>query len=201
MLGADYILSVDPAHEIASDILNNGADRLLLLFSKASRADWLWFEAVLAYDNCRMPEAMIRAGMRLDRPDVADCGMRAMRWVFARQAAPEGHFRPVGSESFGRDYVLPMPFDQQPVEIWAAIDGAAAAFDASGDPIWLVHAQCAYDWFGGKNDRGIAVGDPVSGSCHDGINPRGVNFNEGAESVLSYQLATCAMRELASRIG
>jgi hypothetical protein len=43
----------------------------------------------------------------------------------------------------------------------------------------------------------VAVGDPLSGTCRDGINPRGLNRNEGAESVLAYQLATCTMRDLA----
>ncbi len=84
----------------------------------------------------------------------------------------------------------PRPFDQQPVEAWAAIDGASAAFDATGDACWLAHANRAFAWFAGANDRGVAVADPLTGSCHDGINPRGLNLNEGAESVLAYQLAT-----------
>jgi hypothetical protein len=43
------------------------------------------------------------------------------------------------------------------------------------------------------------VGDLATGSCHDGINPRGLNLNEGAESVLAYQLATCALRDLLAK--
>jgi hypothetical protein len=57
-------------------------------------------------------------------------------------------------------------------------------------------ARCAYDWFGGSNERGVAVGDPVTGSCQDGINPRGLNLNKGAKSVLAYQHMTIAMRNL-----
>jgi len=83
------------------------------------------------------------------------------------------------------------------VEAWAAIDACIAAFDANGDMMWLDDARRAYDWFSGANDRGIAVGDPQTGTCHDGINPRGVNLNEGAESVLAWQLATCGMRRIA----
>ena len=64
------------------------------------------------------------------------------------------------------------------------------------DAIWLSHASLAYGWFSGDNDRGCAVGDPLTGTCHDGINPRGLNLNEGAESVLAWQLATCAMRDM-----
>ena len=201
MLGSDYLLGVDPGLSDATAILSDGAERLLALFSQVRRADWPWFETVLAYDNCRLPEAMIRAGIRLDRADFTACGLDALGWIIARQCSPSGHFRPVGSDSFGREFDAPRPFDQQPIEIWAAIDGCAAAYDATDDPIWLSHASLAYDWFAGGNDRGMALGDPLSGTCCDGINPRGINLNEGAESVLAYQLATCAIRELVRTSG
>lgn len=200
MLGADYILRIDPSNEDAARILSRGATRLLAHYDDARKPGWLWFENLLAYDNCRLAEAMIRAGVRLERSDITRSGLEAMTWVFAQQTAPSGNFRPVGSEGFGRDYEMPMPFDQQPVEIWAAIDGAAAAFDITGDPMWFVQAQRAYDWFGGANDRGVVVADPVTGTCRDGINPRGLNLNEGAESVLAYQLSTCAMQSLAAKL-
>jgi glycosyltransferase involved in cell wall biosynthesis len=196
MLGADHMLAADRGHEGASAVLNDGADRLLWLFGQIHRPDWPWFEASLAYDNCRLPEALIRAGMRLGRSDATACGIEALRWLVALQIGPTDQFRPVGSDSFGHDFAAPRPFDQQPVEVWAAIDACAAAFDATDDAIWLSYARLAYAWFAGSNDRGVAVGDPLTGTCRDGINPRGLNLNEGAESVLAYQLATCAMRDL-----
>lgn len=199
MLGADYLLDSDPAHAAAATVLHTGSQRLLGLFRQVSRAKWPWFESVLAYDNCRLPEALIRAGLRHDRADLTDCGIAALRWIMQQQLAPTGHFRPVGSDSFGRDYTAPRPFDQQPVEVWAAIDACAAAWDATGDAAWLDQARRAYAWFAGANDRGLAVGDPLTGTCHDGLNPRGLNRNEGAESVLAYQLATCALRDMLAR--
>jgi glycosyltransferase involved in cell wall biosynthesis len=196
MLGANYMLAADAGHEAAKSILSDGADRLLSLFAQVRRPDWPWFETRLAYDNCRLPEAMIRAGMRLGRPDLMDCGLEALRWIVACQISPAGHFRPIGSDSFGHDFAAPHPFDQQPVEVWAAIDACATALDATGEEIWLSHVRLAYAWFAGGNDRGLAVGDPLTGTCRDGINPRGLNLNEGAESVLAFQLASCAMRDL-----
>ena len=201
VLGADYILTANPSHEIARTILGNGAERLHSLLTRAHQPDWPWFETVLAYDNCRLPEAIIRAGVRLGRAELIDCGIETLRWINSHQTATAGHFRPVGSDSFGRECEAPLPFDQQPVEIWAAIDAAAAAFDVTGDAVWLIHAQRAYDWFSGRNDRGIAIADPLTGTCHDGLNPRGLNLNEGAESVLAYQLATSAIRAFSIKVG
>jgi hypothetical protein len=40
----------------------------------------------------------------------------------------------------------------------------------------------------------VAVADVKRGGCYDGLHARGPNRNQGAESVLSYQLALCAMR-------
>jgi glycosyltransferase involved in cell wall biosynthesis len=201
MLGAHYVMAADDRHEVAERILAEGADRLLALYNHVSSPDWRWFETRLAYDNCRLSEAMIRAGLRLGRNDMTDCGIATLRWISNAQVAPAGHFRPVGSDSFGKERELPRPFDQQPVEIWAAIDACTAASVATGDPIWHVHAKRAYNWFSGSNDRGKIVGIPCTGSCHDGINPRGLNLNEGAESVLAYQLATCAMRDIIAKLG
>jgi glycosyltransferase involved in cell wall biosynthesis len=200
MLGADYILAEQPEHRVAMQIVETGANRLADLYARVAEPDWHWFETSLAYDNCRLSEAMIRAGMRLGRPDITDCGIESLRWITHAQIAPAGHFRPVGSNSFGQMNELPMPFDQQPVEIWAAIDAASAAYDVTGDAIWFDHAKRAYDWFSGLNDRGVIVGDPVSGTCRDGLNPRGVNLNEGAESVLAYQLSTTAMRDFIAKM-
>ena len=199
MLGADYRLATRPDHEMAHKILDDGATWLLSLLNNVRKADWVWFETLLAYDNCRLPEALIRAGLRLGRNDAAKAGFETLNWITALQTSPAGHFRPVGSDSFGHERMDPRPFDQQPVEAWAAIDACAAAFDASGDGKWIKHAGAAYRWFGGANDRGFAVGDPATGTCCDGINPHGLNLNEGAESVLSYQLATIAIRVLLAR--
>lgn len=199
MLGADYILATDAGHPVAQSILHAGAEFLAKRLSDTRRTDWPWFESVLAYDNCRMPEALIRAGLRLERADFAQTGLETLGWILDLQTSQTGHFRPVGSDSFGHEYAAPRPYDQQPVEAWAAIDGASAAFDATGDPSWIAHATRAYAWFSGTNDRGIAVADPLTGSCHDGINPRGLNLNEGAESLLAYQLARCGIERLTSR--
>ena len=201
MLGADYLLSADEHNILAMQILQEGAERLTSLHAAAARADWIWFEPVLAYDNCRLPEAMLRAGVRLERADLIACGLETLRWINDVQIAKRGHYRPVGSNSFGNAHELPRPFDQQPVEIWAAIDAASAAYDVTADDIWLSHAQRAYDWFAGGNDRGVVVADPVSGTCRDGINPRGLNLNEGAESVLAYQHATYAIRDFVAKAG
>ncbi len=162
----------------------------------ARRADWCWFESVLAYDNARLPEALIRAGIALDHNEFVVRGLETLTWLNDRQRAKDGHFRAIGSDSFGRAYADPLPFDQQPLEAWATTDACAAAWAATHDGHWLHQADAAYRWFLGDNDLGLPLADPATGECFDGLMPTGLNLNQGAESVISFHMATIAISRL-----
>lgn len=198
MLGCIEALRANPTHSAARESLRHGGELLASLLNEARRPDWAWFEAMLSYDNPRLSQALIGAGQVLGREDWTQSGLSSLRFIARQQVSAQGHFRPVGSETFGRAYEN-MPFDQQPLEAWAAVDAAAAAFAATGDATWVRHAETAYRWFLGGNDRGEVLGDIVSGRCRDGVTPQGVNLNCGAESILAFQLAHYAMVALAQR--
>jgi hypothetical protein len=48
----------------------------------------------------------------------------------------------------------------------------------------------------GDNDLQIALYDPASGGCRDGLHPDRANENQGAESTLSFLMALLEMRRL-----
>ena len=64
-----------------------------------------------------------------------------------------------------------------------------AAFEATGDEAYLVLQRKAFNWFLGANDQGCALFDFTTQGCSDGLGANGVNFNQGAESLVSYTLA------------
>lgn len=200
LIGAAHRLAADPSHEASRALIAKSGQFLMALLDRSRRPDWAWFETMLAYDNARLPEALIRAGTLLDQPKMIEAGLEALQWVIDQQMAPDRHFRPVGTDGFGLSYQAPMPFDQQPLEAWATIDACAIAYKASGSRKWIEAAQIAYAWYCGGNDRGLAIGDVESGSCFDGLNPQGVNVNSGAESVLAFQLASVSIRTLLNQI-
>lgn len=197
MLAACENLAARPRHGVSLELVEAGAERLNSLSAKSSR-DWRWFEPVLAYDNARLCQALIEAGRVLGRRNLVDKGLDTLSWLSARQLSANGNFRPVGSESFGRENDQ-RPFDQQPLEAWASIDAASAAYRATRNPAWLEYAQIAWNWFLGDNDRGAAIADLDTGRCWDGLTPRGVNRNSGAESILAFQLAYHSMNTFASQ--
>lgn len=199
MLGAAAMLDARPGHAPSQQILAQFGDQLAALLDTARRPEWRWFEIVLAYDNARLPEAMIRAGLALDRPDFTAIGLDTLDWIVSQQTSPEGRFRAVGTESFGRVYSDPLPFDQQPLEAQATVDACAAAFDATRDTRWLAEADRAYRWYLGANDLDLPLASPADGGCFDGLHPSGINRNQGAESILALQLSSCAISALSKR--
>lgn len=192
ILGALARLEVTPAHADSLTLLRRHGATLMALVQANRRPDWRWFEIMLAYDNARLPEALIRMGAHLDDSDMITAGLDTLEWIGTKQRTPKGHFRPVGTESFGLAHTEPAQFDQQPLDAWAMIDACAAAVEVDDDPRWSALAERAYRWFLGDNDLGRSMLSTASGECFDGLNPVGVNLNHGAESVLAWHLARAA---------
>ena len=97
------------------------ADRLMSGLRSVETPDWQWFEESLAYDNARLPQALIVTGMATQTPGYVDAGLRSLRWLMTQQTTSTGCFRPVGTASFGEIRKPPRAFDQQPVEATATI--------------------------------------------------------------------------------
>ncbi|WP_419809840.1 glycosyltransferase [Sphingomonas sp.] len=196
MLGAAAMLEARPGHELSLAILRRFPDTHLALLAEARRPEWQWFEIVLAYDNARLPQALIAAGRTLGRPELTECGLATLQWICDKQTSPEGRFRAVGTESFNRPYGEPLKFDQQPLEAQATVDACIEAYRATGDAKWVAEAERAYGWFMGQNDLELPLASAEDGGCFDGLMPTGLNRNQGAESILALQLASCAISGL-----
>jgi glycosyltransferase involved in cell wall biosynthesis len=185
---------------VGGDVLANRlrcllADRLMSLISVTETKDWIWFEDSLAYDNARLPQALIQTGLTTHTPPYVKQGLRSLRWLMSLQTTSSNHFRPVGTESFGRLHQKPEAFDQQPVEASATISACFAAWRAENVTEWPAGAMRAFGWFLGQNDLQTALIDPNTGGCSDGLHRDRPNENKGAESVLSYLLGLVEIRE------
>ncbi|MDO6413155.1 glycosyltransferase family 4 protein [Sphingomonas sp. BIUV-7] len=199
LLGAEAVLEAHPDHAVALRLVEEFSDRLWRRLRLGRREGWIWFEAVLAYDNARLPEALMLGGRRLGNKVMLDDATAAFEWLDGQQTNAAGQFRAVGTDSFWRAYEAPLPFDQQPLEAWATVDAALVAHDITGDARWLETARRAYAWYLGDNDLGLPMATPADGGCYDGLMSNRVNLNQGAESILAYQFACAAMTRAAAR--
>jgi hypothetical protein len=177
------------------------ADRLSSILSAGETADWVWFEDELAYDNARLPQALIVTGTSTGIAAYTAAGLRSLRWLMTLQTTDMGFFRPIGSQSFGDKRSRPCAFDQQPLEATATISACLAAWRADGDLEWKADAEQAFEWFLGSNDLSISLVDVEIGSCCDGLHPNRANENRGGESVVSYLLGLAEIRNFARAAG
>src|SRR5580698_1355819 len=196
LLGLDAYCTLAIGDVLANRLRRLLADRLMSLMAATESKDWIWFEDLLAYDNARLPQALIQTGLTTHTPAYVEVGLRSLRWLNALQTASSGHFRPVGSKSFGRLRQKPEAFDQQPVEASATISACLAASRVDDSAEWPIEAMRAFEWFLGENDLKTALTDAETGSCLDGLHPDRSNENKGAESVLSYLLSLVEIRQL-----
>ena len=173
------------------------ADRLILIFDAVATKDWVWFEDGLAYDNARLPQALIGAGMATKTSRYLDVGLRSLRWLVTQQTSPKGQFRPVGTSGFGDKRRPPHAFDQQPLEAAATIAACFTAWRADHDIEWKAEAARVFAWFLGSNDLSVSLVDLETGSCRDGLHPDRPNENRGGESAVSYLLGLCEIRQIA----
>ncbi|MGZ3409050.1 MAG: glycosyltransferase family 4 protein [Xanthobacteraceae bacterium] len=188
LLGLDAFCTKVSADADANRLRLLLADRLLASLAAAETKDWIWFEDVLAYDNARLSQALIQTGVATESSAYVDSGVRTLRWLMSLQTTSLGHFRPVGTSSYGRRRRPPEMFDQQPVEASAAISACIVAWHADGGAEWPAGAMRAFSWFIGENDLRASLIDPDTGSCLDGLHPDRPNENKGAESALAYLL-------------
>jgi hypothetical protein len=196
LLGLDTYCTLFRDDAFASRVRRLLADKLMVRFADAQTKDWCWFEDMLAYDNARLPQALLTTGLTTGTPAYVETGLKSLRWLMVHQTSPEGCFRPVGTKSFGGARSNPLPFDQQPIEAAATISACLAARRAEDLPEWPAAARRAFGWFLGENDLKASLVDPITGGCCDGLHPDRVNENKGAESAISYLVGLTEIRWL-----
>jgi hypothetical protein len=195
LLGIQHFLAAFPGDGQARRAESLLAGRLHGQYLRAGGPDWPWFEDRLTYCNARLPQALIRCGARTGRQDWLEAGLRALAWLAEIQTGADGRFAPIGCNGFFTRGQPRARFDQQPVEACATVSAALDAGAASGDPRWRERARAAFGWFLGRNQHGLALYDPRTGGCRDGLRAHCANQNQGAESTLSFLLALVEMRQ------
>jgi glycosyltransferase involved in cell wall biosynthesis len=197
LLGLQEYLDSFPGDRAALGASDALANRLLNSYRAHRTDDWKWFENGLAYSNARLPQALMRAGMRAGNEEMLSAGLEALDWLATLQRCEaKGHFVPIGSEGFYARTTEKARFDQQPVEACAQVSACLQAYRATGKGRWRKEAWCAFNWFLGDNDLQIALYDPATGGCRDGLHPDRANENQGAESTLSFLMALLEMRQM-----
>jgi glycosyltransferase involved in cell wall biosynthesis len=157
-----------------------------------------WFEPMLTYDNARLPQALLAGGDRLAKPSIVDLGLSTLDW-YSSQVGLHGTdpvLRLVGNR-WRRHGDPPVgdEGDEQPLDATATVEALLEALRVTGDQRYARLAGRAFMWFHGLNRAGVALYDPGTAGCRDGLSVVSASVNQGAESTLAYFQALLAMAE------
>jgi glycosyltransferase involved in cell wall biosynthesis len=181
---------------VAAQMRDTLTKRLIDLYEANSSEDWPWFENIVTYANAALPHVLILSGRWADNPRAFEIGLKSLRWLMAVQKSPHGHFRPIGSNGFYPRGGKPAEYDQQPIEAHCSVSACLEAYRSTNDATWHEEARLAFEWFLGRNDLGLALYNPATGGCCDGLHIDRVNLNQGAESTLAYLMSLSEMELL-----
>jgi hypothetical protein len=201
LLGLQAYLQAEPDHGPTLELRDRYAVKLFEAYRSHATDDWPWWEDLVTYDNAKLPHALLLTGPAMDRPDLTEAGLTSLRWLLDQQTEAGDDGRPqlsiIGNDGWLRRGQARARFDQQPLEAYALVDACllAARVETDEDPraSWERAARLCFDWFLGRNDLGQPLFDPVTGGGRDGLQPEGVNQNQGAESSLAYLLSVLEM--------
>jgi uncharacterized protein YyaL (SSP411 family) len=172
-------------------------ERLSTRFVQYATKDWNWHEEELAYDNARIPQALMACGRITGNDDMVALGISVLEWLREIQLHPSaGWYAPVGNQGWYHKSGTKAQYDQQPLEAAAMIGACIEAYECTQGEEWIQLATTCFDWFLGKNEQQLKLYDHASGGCRDGLQQDGVNKNQGAESTLSYILSLLAIYNL-----
>ena len=196
-----YLRQHDNDHQVR-ELLQSLGQRLQARFEQYATADWQWHEAMLAYDNARLPEALMACGRAINDDGMVSTGLRVLEWLRDIQIEQSGGwFAPVGNQGWYPKAGSKAQYDQQPLEAAAMIGACIEAYECTQREEWVQLASTCFNWFLGKNDQQIKLYDHTSGGCRDGLMRDGVNENQGAESTLSYLMSLIAIYNLRGLTG
>jgi hypothetical protein len=195
IMGLFHYQKAHPEDQNVKQNIISLANQLNKQFELESSIGWDWFESILTYSNARLPHSLFLAYEATGEDRYLQVATKSMKFLINTQTINK-IFVPIGNRGWYKKGSERAIYDQQSVEASCTTEAAIAAFRNTGEEIYLQTAYNAFEWFFGRNLKGLTLYDPENGSCCDGITPQGLNLNKGAESTLAYLQARLNFEEL-----
>ena len=194
ILGLHHYQKAFPEDHNIQDNIRNLARGLADQYREEADDDWRWFEPYLTYANPRLPQALFAAYESTKEPAYLQLAKSSLDFLVEVQVVGD-MFVPIGTEGWFKKNGRRALYDQQPIEASCMVEAALLALKLTGDEGYRKTAQIAFEWYHGRNTRDVVVYNLDTGTCYDGITPKGLNLNQGAEATVSYYIAYLKLRE------
>jgi glycosyltransferase involved in cell wall biosynthesis len=188
IIGVVNYLRVHPYNEEMSSQLNLLTKPLVAAYKKNTSKSWHWFEEKLTYDNAILPLALLHSFEITADEQVKKIALESLEFLDLHTMSL-GYLSPVGSEGWffkGKKMAI---FDQQAIEVMAMVLMYFKAFHITRKIDFVRRMYLSYKWFLGDNTLRVPLYDHETHGCCDGLQPHGINRNQGAESTLAYLIS------------
>ena len=166
-------------------------------YKKHTDGSWHWFEHGLTYESAQMPKSLLIAYQKTGNVGYRDVGLGALDFLISQTFDKKRNvFSFIGNEGWYPAGGKKALYVQQPVEAAAMVEALCMAYTVTHNKKYQVLARRAFAWYEGENIVGLSLLDPATGGVFDGLYEGSVNLNQGAESVITYGLAYCALRDM-----
>ncbi len=183
----DYLKQFPGASEIKRH-LTHASKALQQAYMDHADGNWQWFEDILTYDNAVLPHALMLTGEILEDKELINIGLTSCEFLI-KNTYNGSYFSFIGCNGWMEKYGDRAKFDQQPLEAVSTILMLQQAFELTKDKSYVKLQIRALDWYLGANDLNIPLFDFQTKGCYDGLEPSGVNLNQGAESLVSFMIS------------
>jgi len=183
IIGLHY-LNIEKTNSIISELAASIAKQ----YDHHRDNDWHWFENSMVYCNSVLPLAMLEAYEVTKNDQYKHIGYETLDFLESK-TFKSGYFKPIGCKGWLNKGFEPAEFDEQPVEACETTLTYLKAYKLSGKHVFLDKARTSFSWYRGFNSKNLSLIDSETGGCYDGITADGLNFNQGAESVVSFWIA------------
>lgn len=180
--------------EEAPDRIQTFEAKLLTLFEQNSDTDWRWFERTMTYGNGVMPWALFQSFQVTGNSDALLIASESLDFLIEKMTMADGLIHPIGNQGWCTPKQRSR-WDQQPLEVMKLALATEQAIHLLSDPEKYlgILGQCRA-WFYGANDLHVLVADASDGGGRDGLEQKGINRNQGAESTIAYLMTELIYR-------
>ncbi len=171
------------------------SNALLASLQANSFKTWHWFEHSLNYNNGLLPESLFIAGEVTGNEIYTKKGIYTLAFLISKTFSSQKYL-PVGHSHWYANNKKRSEFDQQPEDPNSMMLALVSAYKYTHDETYKALARKCFSWFLGNNSLNKPLYDVKTGGCYDGLHPKRVNLNQGAESLISYLMSSYSMTEL-----
>ncbi len=193
-----YVLTYETktdAAVLAEESLNKLANFLVKAYEKNSSPGWEWFETSVTYDNFRLPQALFAAYIITGSERYKKVAAATLNFITkCNFDKKNNYFDFIGQDGWYTKGKPKANYDQQPLEAAAAVDAYLFASKALHKKTYYNQARLAFEWFFGNNRNRRFIYDENTKGVYDGLTLRGVNQNEGAESIVCFLMSCLSLQ-------